>query len=77
MREVLAMLKGEKVILRAFRREDLTRLWEFRNDMEGQLLVSNWPPEPQSLERMQADYDKEVSKGGSEGNSFAIEADGK
>jgi RimJ/RimL family protein N-acetyltransferase len=77
MQEVLAMLKGEKVILRAFRREDLTRLWEFRNDVEGQFLVSNWPPEPQSLERMQADYDKEVSKGGSEGNSFAIEADGK
>jgi RimJ/RimL family protein N-acetyltransferase len=77
MREVLAMLKGEKVILRAFRREDLVRMWEFRNDVEAQLLVSNWPPEPQSLERMQADYDKEVSKGGSEGNSFAIEADGK
>lgn len=71
------MLKGEKVVLRAMTRDDLPRLWEFRHDVEAQALVSNCAPEPQSLARMQADFDREVSKGGTDGTAFAIEADGK
>jgi RimJ/RimL family protein N-acetyltransferase len=34
------------------------------------------PPMPQSLERLQADFDREAARGGRDNASFAIEADG-
>ena len=46
------MLKGEKVILRALKREDLQRQWIFNNDLEIEILGGGDPPEPQALERL-------------------------
>jgi RimJ/RimL family protein N-acetyltransferase len=74
--ELLAVLKGEKVILRAIKREDLQRQWVFNNDLEIEILGGGDPPEPQALERLEAEFDEHVHKGGRDGTNFAIEADG-
>jgi RimJ/RimL family protein N-acetyltransferase len=71
------MLTGDKVILRAITRDDLERICQFNNDVEVELAGGGDPPEPQSLERLQADFDTNASRGGRDGTSFAIEADGK
>lgn len=71
------MLHGEKVILRAMTRDDLLRLWQFNNDMQVELAGGGDPPLPQSLDRLQAEFDAKISGGGRDGTEFAIEADGK
>lgn len=71
------MLKGEKVTLRALTRDDLPRLCEFNNDIAVELAGGGDPPMPQSLSRLQAEFDQKVSSGGRDGSDFAIEADGK
>lgn len=71
------MLQGKRVLLRAMRREDLTRQWEFNNSLEVELAGGGDPPIPQSLERLEAEFDADVGRGGRNGASFAIEADGK
>ena len=71
------MLKSERLLLRAVRRDDLPRLCEFNNDLEVELAGAGDPPTPQSLERLQADFDQRVSKGGRDGTWFAIETGGK
>lgn len=70
------MLKGEKVTLRALEREDLPRLFAFNNDIEVELAGGGDPPMPQSMARLQADYERRVSEGGRDGMDFVIEADG-
>ncbi|MHB8600090.1 MAG: GNAT family N-acetyltransferase [Ktedonobacteraceae bacterium] len=71
------MLTGEKVILRAIEREDLPRQWAFNNDIEMELLGGGDPPEPQSVARLEAEFNESAQKGGRDGANFAIEADGK
>jgi RimJ/RimL family protein N-acetyltransferase len=71
------MLDGTLVRLRAMERADLKRQWEFNNSLETELAGGGDPPIPQSFERLAADYDQSVGKGGRNGSSFAIEADGK
>jgi RimJ/RimL family protein N-acetyltransferase len=71
------MLKGKKVILRSLSRDDLPRLWEFNNDVEVELAGGGDPPMPQSLARLEAEFDREAAEGGRDGARFAIEADGK
>jgi RimJ/RimL family protein N-acetyltransferase len=70
------MLTGEKVTLRAMRRDDLERLCQFNNDVEVELAGGGDPPIPQSLARLQAEFDANVGKGGRDGTSWAIEANG-
>jgi RimJ/RimL family protein N-acetyltransferase len=71
------MLFSSRLTLRSIAREDLGRLWEFNNDVEVELAGGGDPPIPQSLARLQAQYDQDAAKGGRDGASFAIEADGK
>jgi RimJ/RimL family protein N-acetyltransferase len=71
------MLKGTRITLRSVRRDDLPLLCEFNNDLEMELTGGGDPPFPQSLERLQAEFDQNAAKGGRDGASFAIEADGK
>jgi RimJ/RimL family protein N-acetyltransferase len=71
------MLQGKRVQLRSVAREDLPRLCEFNNDLEVELAGGGDPPLPQSLERLQAEYDQDTTRGGRDGTNFAIEADGK
>lgn len=52
------MLKGKKVALRPFEREDLKRAHEFENDVELRLLADYQPPVPFSFARMEAKFDK-------------------
>jgi RimJ/RimL family protein N-acetyltransferase len=70
------MLTGRKVRLRSITRDDLERLWVFNNDVEVEVAGGGDPPLPQSLARLQADYDAQAAKGGRDGTHFAIEADG-
>ncbi|PKO18995.1 MAG: N-acetyltransferase [Chloroflexi bacterium HGW-Chloroflexi-10] len=71
------MYNGEKTTLRALRRDDLETLCRFNNDVAVELAGGGDPPMPQSLERLQAEFDQEIAKGGRDGSSFAIEAGGK
>jgi RimJ/RimL family protein N-acetyltransferase len=71
------MLQGEKVRLRPMSREDLERIWEFNNDLEVELASGGDPPIPQSLARLQAEFDAEAGKGGRDGARFSIDADDK
>jgi hypothetical protein len=58
------VLKGEKIILRAMKREDLQRQWIFNNDIEIEILGGGDPPEPQAIERLEAEFDENTRKGG-------------
>lgn len=71
------MLRGEKVVLRALQREDLRRLLDFNNDVEVELSGGGDPPMPQSLARLEAEFEERARHGGRDGAFFAIEADGK
>lgn len=71
------MLQGKKVKLRAVEREDLVRLHQFNNDLEVEVAGGGDPPLPQSLARLQAEFERNWSEGGREGMSFAIEVEGK
>ncbi len=71
------MLRGEKVTLRATTREDLTSHWRFENDLDFFLAGGGDPPAPVPLERLQRDFDREISDPPSNKTEFAIEADGE
>lgn len=71
------MLQGTKVLLRAFRREDLQRRWEFDNNPAFHLLIHDDPWEPVSLERATARFEASLGDAEHDGPHFAIEADGK
>jgi RimJ/RimL family protein N-acetyltransferase len=70
----LFMLESQRLILRALTRADLPRLCEFNNDIEVELLGGGDPPMPQSLARLEADFDQNTAKGGRDNAGFAIEA---
>ena len=70
------MLRGDRVVLRGLTRDDLPRLLQFNNDLAVELAGGGDPPIPQSLERLQADFDREAAKGGRDGALFAIEVEG-
>jgi RimJ/RimL family protein N-acetyltransferase len=71
------MLQGERVRLRAISRDDLPRLWAFNNDLAVELAGGGDPPLPQSLARLQAEFDQQAAKGGRDDTRFAIEVDGQ
>ncbi len=71
------MLFGQRVTLRGITREDMERQWQFNNDVEVELAGGGDPPYPQSLTRLQAEFDQSASTGGRDGTAFAIEADSK
>lgn len=71
------MLQGERIRLRAISRDDLPRLCEFNNDLVVELAGGGDPPYPQSLARLQAEFDQDAAKGGRDTTRFAIEADGQ
>ncbi len=74
------MLKGERLILRAWERDDLPRMHEFSNDLEVELLGGGDAPKPRSREQITARFE-EMMKGDKshhrELGDFIIEADGK
>jgi RimJ/RimL family protein N-acetyltransferase len=70
------MLQGKKVKLRAIEQEDLERLHQFNNDLAVEVAGGGDPPMPQSLARLQAEFESNWQRGGREGMSFAIEVEG-
>ncbi len=71
------MLTGKLVTLRALERDDLPRLHAFNNDLAVELVGGGDPPMPQSLARLQAEFDARAASGGRDNADFAIEAHGK
>jgi RimJ/RimL family protein N-acetyltransferase len=71
------VLQGPRVRLRATTRDDLARLCEFNNDLDVELAGGGDPPLPQSLARLQAEFDADAARGGRDSTRFTIEADGK
>ena len=69
------MLKGQRILLRALERDDLPLLHAFNNDLEVELAGGGDPPMPQSLARLESEFDSKVSGGGRDGSDFAIIAD--
>ena len=69
------MLKGEKVILRALKREDIERMHEFDQDIEMHILDGTLP-HVMPYEKVEKNYERMVERN-SEKEYFAIEADGK
>ena len=70
------MLRGERVTLRATKREDLAHLARFENDLAFVVAGGGDPPEPVPLERLQRDFDREVADPPKDKIEFAIEIDG-
>jgi RimJ/RimL family protein N-acetyltransferase len=54
------MLKGDRVVLRAMRLDDLERYTEFQNDVESEILAGGEPPRPVSLGMVQAKLQESV-----------------
>src|SRR5512136_1426779 len=75
IREELPMLKGEKVILRPLRQDDVVRQHEFNQDLELYGLMGDIP-RVSPLERAQVFYESRA-KPDDNLAPFAIEADGK
>lgn len=71
------MLVGERVTLRATMREDLPKIWQFSNDLDVELAGGDDPPMPRTFERLVADWEREMAKGGRDDVLFAIEVDGQ
>jgi RimJ/RimL family protein N-acetyltransferase len=71
------MFIGDKVILRAIRRDDVPRINQFKNDPELAWLNEEDPWEPVSLERQEALFAERLNDGERNGPRFAIEADGQ
>lgn len=70
------MLSGEKVILRPVSKDDLPRLWEFRQDVELVLLGDDDPPIPQPYDAFES-FMTELLEKTDENVMFAIEAEGE
>jgi RimJ/RimL family protein N-acetyltransferase len=71
------MLQGDRVTLRALERADLPHLHAMSNNLEVELAGGGDPPMPQSLTRVEADFDREAAQGGRDRGFFVIEADGQ
>jgi RimJ/RimL family protein N-acetyltransferase len=71
------VIQGKLVRLRSMNRDDLPRQLEFNNDLDVELAGGGDPPAPQSLERLQANYDQQAAKGGRDGPAFGIEVNGR
>ncbi|MCA0457910.1 MAG: GNAT family N-acetyltransferase [Chloroflexi bacterium] len=70
------MFKGQNVLLRAVKREDMNRQWEFENDAHLHFLDGG-KPRPSTLDGLLAFYDNTLSKGEGEEMNFSIEVDAK
>ncbi len=70
------MLKGDNVILRPMRREYLEKYFEYRNDVELELLASGESPMPMEYERLVATFEAHLQRPRSEVSWFAIEVQG-
>ena len=69
------MLRGRRILLRSITRDDLPRMCAFNNDLDVELAGGGDPPMPQSLERLQAEFDRDASSGGRNDGAFVIEVD--
>ncbi len=70
-----AMLRGERVTLRAVERDDLPKIWELRNDAELEGLAYGVPG-PRSMAELEERFDRDVADPSPRLESFIIDVDG-
>ncbi len=70
------MLKGDPVILRPMRRDYLEKYFEYRNEVELELLSSGEAPMPMEYERLVAMFEAHLARPRSEISWFGIEVQG-
>lgn len=71
------MLRGERVLLRGKRREDLPVQFEHDNDLEVLLVADDGPPVPWPLERLYRSFDRQAEESDDSHTWFVIEVEGK
>ena len=72
----VAMLSGERVLLRAVERDDLRQLWEMDNDLEVEHRATDQPPKPVSLAQMEARFNTRAAQPDSDIVWFVIVVEG-
>jgi RimJ/RimL family protein N-acetyltransferase len=71
------MLRGERVVLRGKRREDMPVQFEHDNDLEVLLVADDGPPVPWPLERLYRSFDRQAEEHDDSHTWFVIEVEGK
>lgn len=71
------MLKGDRVVLRPPRREDLPRLWELLEDLEVAILAQPGPVVPMTLAQYQQRFDRLTIEPRKDLIELVVEVDGE
>jgi RimJ/RimL family protein N-acetyltransferase len=72
----MAWLAGERVILRAWERDDVRAAWEAAQSVEGKgELLRDWLKPPRSLETMEREFETNVAEPSLDVLEFIIQAD--
>ncbi len=70
-------LRGDRVVLRPTRREDLPRLWELLEDLEVAVLSMSGPGLPVSLDRYLEEYERAIAEPRPALVRLVVEVDGE
>ncbi|HZP56249.1 MAG TPA: GNAT family protein [Dehalococcoidia bacterium] len=75
----MAWIAGERVILRAWEREDVQARWEAEQSIDSELLqrLRDWYEPPRSLAQRESEYESEVSEPDATTISLVVVADGR
>lgn len=71
------MLRGERVLLRDYRREDVPLRARFLSDLDVELAAGGDAPRPVNVERLQKLFEQDLVNEGHNPYIFAMEADGR
>src|SRR5581483_3020682 len=76
---LMAWIAGERVILRAWEREDVQARWEAEQSIDSELLqrLRDWYEPPRSLAQRESEYESEVSEPDATTISLVVVADGR
>lgn len=74
----MAWLAGDKVILRAFERDDVRLMWEAAQSAEGRgELLRDWLKPPRSLEEMEREFERNAADPPADVIDLIIQAEGR
>jgi RimJ/RimL family protein N-acetyltransferase len=74
----MAWIPGEKVILRAYEREDVRAAWEAAQSVDGKgEELRDWRKPPRSLEEMEREFEANAANPLADEHDFIIQVDGR
>jgi RimJ/RimL family protein N-acetyltransferase len=74
----MAWLEGEKVVLRAWERDDVRVAWEAAQSVDGKgERLRDWLKPPRSLAEMEREYERNAAEPSADVLEFLIQADGR